>query len=385
MPTNYKSAIYPPQEIGEASRALSAGVAIVDQQGFETTPSTNATINQPATKARIEYIDTLRVIACFLVILTHSSRPVDDHSLGIWLGLLSFIGSPSSELFLSLSGTVLLPVKTSIGKFYRRRFMKLVPPVVFWSVVVMLTYHALGTITTDDMISRLILIPFQPVIGVYWFVYAIIGLYLLAPFLSKWLSVSTDKELRFVLFLWGINMLLPYLNLLPVNATFSNDSHYWELNYFSGFLGYWLLGYYLRKNPVKIGLNRRWLTIVTGSLGYVAVLGALKIYGMNLEPYMDNLQIGSAFLVALIYTLAQSLPIGSRAIRSAITEVARYSFGIYLVHILVTRELVWSLFEGFTIHPLADTLVIATLSMTISYGIVKALGHLPFSKYTIGV
>ena len=59
---------------------------------------------------RLLYIDNLRVLACFLVLLTHSVMPhTGSTHEGFWMYTMSFAGSPSSELFLALSGTVLLP------------------------------------------------------------------------------------------------------------------------------------------------------------------------------------------------------------------------------------------------------------------------------------
>lgn len=76
---------------------------------------------------RIEWLDTLRVFACFLVVLTHSAMSGDE-SDGVYLAMVSFIGSPSSELFFTVSGAILLPVKTDFRSFYRKRFGKLYPP-----------------------------------------------------------------------------------------------------------------------------------------------------------------------------------------------------------------------------------------------------------------
>lgn len=334
---------------------------------------------------RIEYIDTLRVIACFLVILTHSTRPVRDASFGIWLAAISFLGSPSSELFLSLSGTVLLPVRKSMRVFYHRRFMKLVPPLFFWSIIILGIRLFQNQISAAQFIESVLFLPLKPAVGVYWFVYAIAGLYLLAPFVSTWLKDCTKKQLEFVLSLWLINMLVPYLNLLPVNATFTNDSHYWILNYFSGFLGYWLLGHYLHVYPIKVGVNAKWIMLCICVIVYVCTLLSIKLSGLDVNPYMDNLQIGSAFLVAVLYTVIQSCPIKVDPIRKIIREIAKYSFGIYLMHVIVVRDIIWRLFQSSTLHPVLDTFMIATLSMIVCYSVIKLIGYLSFSKYVIGI
>ena len=47
-------------------------------------------------KPRLSYIDNLRVLACFLVLLTHSTMPsTNPEKEGFWMFGLSALGSPS--------------------------------------------------------------------------------------------------------------------------------------------------------------------------------------------------------------------------------------------------------------------------------------------------
>lgn len=335
-------------------------------------------------KKRIEYIDTLRVIACFLVILTHSAMPVEDDSMGVWMGGISFLGSPSSELFLALSGMVLLPVHISMREFYKRRFLKLIPPVLCWSFVILVVYICLGKITVYDAFYSFVMIPLRPVVGVYWFIYVMIGLYLLAPIISKWLLDASKKQVQFFLFLWFINLTLPYLNLLVPDFYRQSGSHYWTLNYFGGFIGYWLLGYYLRKWPLRIGMNVGWTTILIFGVGYVFTLLIMKNKEVDISPYMDNLQIGSALLVMILVTIIQKFPIRSGKLKDGLASLAKYSFGIYLIHILVVRDLVWLFFAKYRMFCVFETFSIAIVSLLLSYFILRIISCLPKSKYIIG-
>lgn len=332
---------------------------------------------------RLIYVDVLRVIACFLVILTHSSMPMDSSS-NIYLALISFIGSPSSELFLSLSGSVLLPVKTDIKTFYKRRFMKLLPPVFFWSIVIMFVYVLVGKETSSDAIMSIFRMPLFPVIGVYWFVYVMIGLYLLAPFVSPWLISANKKQVQLFLGLWGITLLMPYLNMLFPSVYSETGNYYFMLNAFGGYLGYWVLGYYLRFYPIKMDLNKTWLTIVMIFVLFLALVAYLKVTGANVEVFMGSLQIGSALGVIVIYTIVQNLVIKSKMTVKIISEIAKYSFGIYLIHIIVVREFVWRFFEASTINPFIETLVIAVISFGLCYTILKILSKIPYSKFIVG-
>lgn len=318
-------------------------------------------------KERLNYIDTLRVLACFLVILTHSAMPATDPKDGIWMFFYSFISSPSSELFLALSGAVLLPVNKSMKDFYVRRFKKLLPPVFIWSFIIMIIYVLTNKWDLYSGISSISLVFVKPVVGVYWFIYVIIGLYLLAPIISKWLIDASQKQVEFFLLLWLFNLIMPYFNLLIPDFYQQSGTHYWMLNYFGGFLGYWLLGYYLRRYPFQWGINRKMFIVIILFILYSIFILWMKLHDNDVSMYTDNLQIGSALGVILIFTFIQCYNFKLGRIQKLISEVAKYSFGIYLVHILVARELVWHVFENFRFTPLLETPIIALFSLILSF------------------
>lgn len=199
-------------------------------------------------KRRVYYLDMMRLFACFLVVMTHSVMHNKAEN-GTWLSLMSFVCSPSSEMFLMLSGAILLPVHTDMRTFYKRRFVKLLPPMIVWSIFGLILRYCQGRLTGSEAWMRFVLIPFKPVEGVYWFLYVMIGLYLFAPLISSWLEQASKRQIEFVLGLWLLNMLLPWVELVIPGFYNQDGSYYWPLCYFGGFLGYWLLGYYLRKYP----------------------------------------------------------------------------------------------------------------------------------------
>ncbi len=338
-------------------------------------------------KPRLYYIDNLRVLACFLVLLTHSTMHTDQPEIdGFWMFSISFLGTPSSELFLALSGTVLLPVKTGFRTFYHRRFKKLLPPLFIWSILGMLLYTYTRALPIDSAINAILRIPFQPAIGVYWFVYAMAGLYLFAPYISPWLRQASRRQIEFFIGLWLINLTLPWiLHFFPhfIGIFSAGGNYYWTLVYFGGFLGYWLMGYYLNKYPIAIGLNARWIALVSLFIMYPLAILILKLRDDDVSPLLDDLQLGSAVFVAMLYTLVQKVSVRPW-LQKMITAVAKYSFGIYLTHIYIARELYWGLFDGSTIHIFPRTVLIAVLTLFTGYLLTWLLSRLPHGKYITG-
>ena len=107
--------------------------------------------------------------------------------------------------------------------------------------------------------------------------------------------------------------------------------------------GYWILGYYLRLYPIKKSLNKTWLIVLILFVLFLALVAYFKVTGANVEVFMGYLQIGNALCVVVIYTIVQNLVIKSKMTVKIISEIAKYSFGIYLIHIIVVREFVGTL------------------------------------------
>ena len=342
----------------------------------------------PPKKNRVLYVDNLRIIACFLVILTHSAMPATDYEqniehAGFWLYLISFIGSPASELFLAISGTVLLPIKISVKEFYKRRFVKLLPPVVFWSIFGVLLGWATGENTGEMVFEKIISIPFKPTIGIYWFRYVMIGLYLFAPVISACLFVASKRLVEWYLMIWIITLSMPWLCGLIGKDFDQNGSHYWMLNYFGGFLGYWVLGYYLHQYPIKIGVNRIWIILCILSILYPLSIAVMRLNNIYVNDYINNLQLGNAVLVTMLYTVVQNIKL-SECVQTIITNIAKYSFGIYLVHYYL-RDVVWMLFQDSKISSFLRSIVIALLIMSLSQIIIWILSRIPyFGAYITG-
>lgn len=336
---------------------------------------------------RLEYMDVLRALACFLVVLTHSALPSETGTDGIWKYLISFIASPATQVFFAISGALLIKPNIETGTFLKKRFLRLLPPVVVWSLITMVVYVLLGKKSLDEALWSVAWMPFQPVIGIYWFVYVIIGLYFLTPVLSAFVAKASKRSIEFYLLLWCITLLLPYLNIaeLPCWMKYQSDgSYYHPLIYFGGYAGYFLLGYYLKNYPIAIGWNRRFVALAGGFL-FVNGGGKIILHIWGLDSGLDDyLQIGQLLFTALLFTLAQHLP--QRILQWTVwKQISIYSFGIYLMHPIVVRDLVWRFFEQHRMHALVETPVIALVSIALCYTLLWMLSRLPKTKWLTGV
>lgn len=331
-------------------------------------------------KERIIEFDILRSIACLMVIMMHSPMP-SAHANGLFLSTLSYLTAPCIGLFFMISGALLLPVKNT-SLFIKKRFTKIFFPTLFWS----LFYLLLNSIKTEFslvlFIREILSIPFSPQgNGVLWFVYTMMGLYLVSPIISKWLENSSEKEIRFYLLLWLVSLCYPLLDSFLFLSTNNTSIIY----YFSGYLGYYVLGFYLRKYPYSIA--NKW--IIFSCLISLLAPALCKLLHLQVDFYSVfwYLSVFTASLCVgwfkLIFRVAPKLT--NKAVKAKVVIFSNLSLGVYLVHIFIMRSYLWKLewivdLESYFIQ----TFIIIFLTLILSVLVCWGISHLPKSDYIIG-
>lgn len=332
-------------------------------------------------KGRDLSLDVIRILACAFVILMHSPIPSNNVN-GSFLITLGYFTAPSIGLFFMVSGALLIPVKTDYLTFLRRRLGKIVIPVLLWTTV----YLALNIYYSKSEINifqSIVSIPFSAQgHGVLWFIYTLIGLYLLAPILSAWTDKAKDREIKFVLLLWGVTLCYPVLTMyLKINMGTSGI-----LYYFSGYAGYFLLGYALKNGKLQLRLPVCFIISLTGLI----TLYVLKRMEIEFD-FFSLFWYESIFIVALCcvywYCLRRIASfIKNKEFILIITTISNVSFGIYLVHILIMRYWLWKTnFVNSISNYLVQTIMIATLTLLLSTCVCICLSKLKIVKLAIGI
>lgn len=339
--------------------------------------------------SRCHYIDIMRIFACCLVVLTHCQLENVAEN-GFYVSAINFFCSPSSELFLALSGAVLLPVVKPMREFYNRRFLKLLPPLVFWSILWLLLKYLSGELSSSEALSRLVFIPLKPAMGVYWFMYVMVGLYLFAPIISCWLVRTTKRQIEFYLIVWLVTTFIPLINIVVPDFYNQDGSYYWVLCYFGGFLGYWILGYYLRTYPIRLKSVMGVITVIACLLYFCSYL-CLKLLGIEAPGFTDNLQWGSVAFVTLYFIVIRRLSttaLFERFVNERASKLATYSFGVYLIHMFILVFCVKPIFRMMRMmdHPVIEAFVIMTITILVCFCIIKVLSLCkPLGKWLFGL
>lgn len=230
-------------------------------------------------KERIVWVDWMRVVACFMVMVVHSTEPfylggegalIATKADAIWAAFFDSIVRCCVPLFVIASSFLQFPLHYSAGEFFRKRSVRILVPFVIWSVFYAF-YWGEPVSNLKDLVFN-----FNYAAGHLWFVYMLIGLYLIMPLLSPWAERVQKKELGIYIGIWLFTTLIPlirdYISSEPLAFTYgptgiprqalyplwgeASWNSYGIFYYVSGFIGYLLIGLWLRKFGSEISLKK---------------------------------------------------------------------------------------------------------------------------------
>lgn len=304
---------------------------------------------------RIVYADYLRIIGIIGVIGVHLSGDYLSKTAlfsNMWYQgvLYSSLTRSGALLFIMVSGLLLLDRKQTLDKI-PHRVERVMTPFLFWLFIIFLKYsfidHTIAINSISDFIIGFINCVLNPTIisEEFWYIYMIIGFYLMLPVLYKWISNTSENEIEYVLAIWFIVLTLSYLKLDILLLNY--------LNLFTGHLGFFILGYYLNKKQSKY----------TNSIGFGAILFVLGTAMTFLSMYIPTLMAGElnftwlgiqnltpgfvfkaagAFLIFKNIDYAKILGNRNNQINSFVMKFAEITYGLYLVHILVPIRMIYT-------------------------------------------
>lgn len=321
-------------------------------------------------------LDIIRIVACLMVVTMHAPMP-NENAIGIFNAALSYYNAPCIGLFFMVSGALLLPIKGDGINFLKRRFTKIAGPTIFWSIFyIACRYFFDGT--SEGIAKSILSIPFSPQgHGVMWFMYTLAGLYLIAPIISAWLERASKKEIEIYLSIWILTTCYPLLKLFLTTQTGETSILY----YLSGFAGYFLLGYYLKKYPKAISY-----TILLPAI-IIAICAPIVCKILHFEVNMyDMFWYLSIFVVVMAIGWFCLINNKVQAYNGRnIPLVSNLSFGIYLTHIFVMRYILWELDIIQNINSyIIQTIIVIIATFIGSLILCYAIARLPFAQYIIG-
>lgn len=367
-------------------------------------------------KQRIVFIDYLRVIACFLVMLVHASENFyADVSTGLagpvaflpneanrfWVAFYDgFIARSCVPLFMIASAFLLVPLKDGVTmtQFYKRRFLRVLPPFLVFSLLYCFLPILWGNMTIEDSMNDLALLPwnFVSMAGHLWFIYPLISLYLFAPIISPWLKIATPKDELIYISLFVVSTFIPFIHRFITPELWGEC--FWNgfsmLWYCSGYLGYLVLAHYIRVHLTWDAAKRFKIGLLCALIGSAFTGWAFwyeAVPGLHLPTPTVEWAWEFCTPNVLLQTFGVFLMLSAikdHKVPAIITDISKRSFGMYLMHMFFLSNIATYVLNGDQANPIFPVWisipVIAICSYICSYATSKILSYLPYSKYIVG-
>lgn len=336
-----------------------------------------------------QYIVRIRVFAIMMIVLLHVSAPVRDqwHVMASVNWFISAIfdsfGRAGVPLFVMISGSLLLPRNEEWVTFYKKRFSRILLPMFFWSLVYGIFWY--WQIKEDLSLTQLLINVFGgPTYYHLWYFYMLLGLYIATPFFQVLVQNLTKKRIEFLLLIWILfRFILPFIFgqlsvWFNIQLSFGIQQNFPDL-----YIGYFILGYYLRKYGIPFKFNYYGLLFISITLIQTFISAAIyKKTGSYQEMMILPSSLTVLIQATLFYAWMQNMK--NLSIPQWMKHISVASFGIYLIHPLVIEILRLGIGEFHIDAKMSDTIlsIPATWAVTFCFAtiVIIILLKIPYLK-----
>ncbi|MDO5785295.1 MAG: acyltransferase [Eubacteriales bacterium] len=352
-------------------------------------------------RGREFYLDAARAVAILSISMNHAVNrtyqnfgsqyyefiiiPRASTVVKVFAIVFGHLGVP---LFLMISGALLLRKNMSdegdVRRFYRHNLLPLLITTEVWYVLMYWFIQAFALPTEDTgsggiggMLSTMLFVN-QTTMDSMWYMPMILCLYLIIPLcciLRKHVSYKVLALPTLLVFL--SEMVIPNLNAYFKLADIDMELEFVlrASNLFSMYFLYVLAGYWISQGGMK--RLKTWMVAAGAALSFAFCWG-FQYYAcgkpetFSLDYDFAMLLVCAMFTFELFRRAAPHIKHG----RGAITYLARISFGVYFVHILIMSYLEWHVYYHSWPRP-AAMLFLEAVSVGGSIAVIALLSRIP--------
>lgn len=342
-------------------------------------------------KQYINEIFTIRAIACLSIVLLHSlNYAIDGYRESLssieffsasGFGMLLYFGTPTfiliSEILIANS------YKHHIPKgFLTKRFKY-----IFVPYIVMAIFYAVVDIYLNELNFNFYTFTIESAKNIFlgdwhgYFILIIFQFYILHALLYNKLKIWSPSKVLIISFIINFIYLAFFRLTDPMNFIFAD--YIWERFHWMpifGWLFYFFIAYYIGTNYNKFItyiMKKKYFLVVILAVS-VAVMMCLTLTGVfTRTSKRPDMIFYTLSLVALLFLIASI----TKRIPKLLSMISRYSFGIYLVHIVFLTVL----FQPHNMIPFPIYVVLTFIgSLAGSIFIIYTFNKINIGKFIVG-
>ncbi len=334
---------------------------------------------------RVVFLDYLRTLAAFCVVFIHVSARAWEQGTVLFsaewyiLTIFTSISRWAVPVFVMISGSLLLAKESFSVKEALKRCKRILIAFLVWSFIYAILFH-------HDSLWDF----FSSLIGGHyhlWYCWLIMGLYLVTPILKE--LVRDEKLTRYFLILSAVfAFVLPEVVLIgsyiskPLVSLLASSFSYVMMTMRIEVVGaygfYYVLGYYLRthsfEQKVRVGIYAAGICSV--AFTFITTILACKHNNAISADFIAYESVQTALIAVAIFVFAkQHFDKENRVI----SVIAKYSFGIYLSHLIAVEVLQQHIMLN--IYEPVKVIIFTVLSFAVAFAISWVVRKLPGGKY----
>ena len=348
----------------------------------------------------------MRVIACAQVIFGHREGYLLFMTTTGWKQFLymslTMFTRLCVPLFFMISGALLLPKDEDFSRVFRKRFLRMLAVLLFFSTLLFVVYRIAVMLSGAERLftTKTFLLSFLentiPGTTPYWYMYAYLGMLFVLPFMQRIAKGLTKTELLALIALHFVLMsLLPMINLfftvngIDINIRLSDS---FSVPFaMTGAFFYPLIGYYLEYHVDLENLKvSRIRALVLSALAGIVLsnictyyeAGLTGSYTQNYVLMFEYLPAIAAFIVIKYLYTVKLKHADTRRFDRFVCFLGPLTLGIYLLDPLFNTYLFGPFYA--LASPVMPTIVLSfvwvAVSMTLGAVTTCLLKKIPFVK-----
>lgn len=341
-------------------------------------------------KNRVRYCDALKFLSIILVIVIHIICDYRDIYVGndqLKYAILTFLDSLTRiavPIFFMITGSFMLSSKKK--ETYKEYLLKRIPKLLFPFLIISFIYYLVSLKFNNNPFNILVFINLFLMNNIkyhFWFMYTIIMIYILIPFIKTLVQNLNKKQLLnliTILFIFGNCTFFISTIISKFDSEFFIAFNYPDILIF---INYLLVGYYLYNNKIT-SKNKKNI--------YISAIISLLLMNIVDNLYNTQTRVDVILTANSIFALLPAIAVYisfkenydklkiPESINNFITNNSKYIFYIYMLHVLVKEKIFYDYFKnifipnGFVqnileliLRVIVTTLVTYILSIIVEY------------------
>lgn len=325
-------------------------------------------------------LNVTRIVACFFVILLHTSAMGLYKTNDYWeqLNLIDSMTRVCVPLFIMLSGALLIREKPDSKTKIAKRIIIIIACLFFWSFVY-IWRDKNATLSAGMLFDSIGGILSGPVKYHLWYLYFIVGAYVAIPFLSKAYHNSSLKSSISYLFIWVL--LCTFLTFKNMAGIYNNYVQTFNMSYLADVMGYLILGRLLFdfacKNESKIKSSPLIIAFLLSVLATTSFVYFMSVNSENIDQSLYSYTspfviIGAASMFILFLKNGKVFSKFERQL----SIISQLTLGVYCMHVLFvdyfyTMFIYWWGYKMNSIYVLLSSVATFVICMLASFIIKK--------------